>query len=109
MAEYPTLARIVLDYLPAQASSVPCEQLFSTTKQTAVDWHTHLSLEKFEHLQVLKFAWRGDIPDLSAANQEVEDVVDFTQYDALFYEDITQANLDIELEPELEDTITVVD
>ena len=36
-------------------------------------------------------------------------MVDFTQYDALFYENIKQANLDIELEPELEDTITVVD
>ena len=34
---YPTLARIALDVLPSQASSVPCEQLFSGTKQIATD------------------------------------------------------------------------
>jgi hypothetical protein len=34
-------------------------------------------------------------------------VVNLTQYNALFHEDITKANLDAELEPELEgDTIT---
>ena len=35
--EFPTLARITLDVLPAQASSVPCEQLFSGTKQIATN------------------------------------------------------------------------
>jgi hypothetical protein len=32
---FPTLVRIALDILPCQASSVPCEHLFSASKQTA--------------------------------------------------------------------------
>ena len=35
--EYPILAHIALDYLPSQASSVPCSCLFLASKQTAVD------------------------------------------------------------------------
>ena len=96
--EYPALARIALDYLPSQASSVPCERLFSATKQTAVDRRARLGAEKFEQLQVLKFAWRDDIPDLAAVNQDVEEELNLMQYDALYYEDITEAKLDIELE-----------
>ena len=70
----------------------------------------HLGTEKFEQLQVLKFAWRGDIPDLAAANQEVEDEVDLTQYNALYYEDITEARLDAELEMlEPEDDAIILD
>jgi len=95
--EYPTLAQIALDYLLSQAFLVPCECLFSATKQTAIDRHAHLSVEKFEQLQVLKFAWHGDIPDLAAANEEIEEV-DLTQYNELYHGDITEANLDIELE-----------
>ena len=34
---FPTLARIALDILPSQVSSVPCEQLFLGTRQIAVD------------------------------------------------------------------------
>ena len=70
----------------------------------------HLGTEKFEQLQVLKFAWRGDIPDLAVANQEVEDEVDLTQYDALYYEDITEAKLDAKLEMhEPEDDAIILD
>ena len=34
---YPTLTQIALNVLPCQASSVPCEQLFSAAKQVADD------------------------------------------------------------------------
>ena len=105
--EYPTLARIALDYLPSQASSVPCERLFSASKQTAVDRRACLHSDKFEYLQVLKSAWQKDITDFAALNDEVEDDVDLTLFDALHRGDIAETKLDdevgiIESEPELE-------
>src|SRR5713101_6115056 len=97
--EYPTLARIALDYLPSQASSVPCECLFSASKQTAVDRRAHLRHEKFEQLQILKFTWREDVSDLAALNDkhEDEDEVDLSVFDALHYQDIAEAELDDKL------------
>ncbi|KIL54921.1 hypothetical protein M378DRAFT_52073, partial [Amanita muscaria Koide BX008] len=55
--DYPTLARIAIDYLPSQASSVPCERLFSRCKETTVDRRSRLSNDKLEQLQILKSAW----------------------------------------------------
>ncbi|KAG6805738.1 hypothetical protein H0H92_014195 [Tricholoma furcatifolium] len=65
---YPTLARIALDILPCQASSVPCERLFSASKQTADDRRSRLGPKLFEHLQILKFAWRDKVQDLATLN-----------------------------------------
>ena len=81
--EYPIMACIALDYLPSQASSVPCECLFSASKQTAVDHQAHLSSQKFEYLQVLKFVWYKDIPDFTALNDEVEENIDLALFDDL--------------------------
>jgi hypothetical protein len=92
--EYPTLACIALNYLPSQASSVPCERLFSTSKQTAVDRRARLHSDKFEYLQVLKSAWQKDITDFAALNDEVEDDVDLTLFDALHDTEII--NIEIE-------------
>ena len=69
------LVRIALDILPAQASSVPCEWLFSASKQTAEERHAHLGSQRFEELQIMKFAWQNTVPDLAAWNSaQVEDV-----------------------------------
>jgi hypothetical protein len=55
-ALFPTLARIALDILPCQASSVPCERLFSASKQTADLCRSSLGAKRFEELQIMKFA-----------------------------------------------------
>src|SRR6266446_3359437 len=52
-----TYARIVLDVLPSQASSVPCEQLFSGTKQVATDCQASLGPIVFEEVTITKSAW----------------------------------------------------
>jgi hypothetical protein len=72
---YPTLSRIALDVLPAQASSIPCERLFSVGKEIANERRSRLGLKQFEQLQMLKFEWRGSVVDYSVWNSgKVEDV-----------------------------------
>jgi hypothetical protein len=91
---YPTLARVALDVLPCQASSVPCEQLFSAAKQVADDRRTRLGLQRFEELQLMKFAWRRNVTDLAAWNSGIVEEVDLK-----FYEDMLKVD---EFEDELD-------
>ncbi|KAF8235736.1 hypothetical protein L208DRAFT_1255559, partial [Tricholoma matsutake] len=44
-ALYPMLACISLNVLPCQASSIPCECLFSASKQTANVHHSSLGMK----------------------------------------------------------------
>ena len=83
--------------LPAQASSVPCERLFSAGKETAADRRSRLGAERFEQLQVMKFAWRNNMKDYAAMNQDCEEEVDLSIYEDLLSQDHREANLDIEL------------
>jgi hypothetical protein len=79
---YPTLSRIALDVLPSQASSVPCERVFSGTKQIATDRRACLGSTTFEELTILKSAWGPNVYDAAAWNAaQVEEVslLDFEQ------------------------------
>jgi hypothetical protein len=72
---FSTLAQIALNVLPCQASSVPCECLFSASKQTADLRQSSLGAKHFEELQIMKFAWRKNLPDHAAQNwARVEDM-----------------------------------
>jgi hypothetical protein len=72
---YPTLARIALDILPSQASSVPCERLFSCSKQVATERRACLGSSVFEELVIMGSTWRADLYDMSAWNSsQVEEV-----------------------------------
>jgi len=72
---YPTLARIALDVLPCQASSVPCERLFSASKQVATDRRARLGAVMFEVLLIMKFAWKKDLKDIAAWNSmQIEEI-----------------------------------
>jgi hypothetical protein len=68
---YLTLAEITLSVLAIPASSIPCEHLFSTGKHIATDHRARLGADRFEHLQVLKSAWKDDILDIAAWNSAV--------------------------------------
>ncbi|KIJ31511.1 hypothetical protein M422DRAFT_101791, partial [Sphaerobolus stellatus SS14] len=52
---YPRLFRLALDYLPAQASSVPSEHVFSAGGETDRHHGNRISPALFEQLQMLKF------------------------------------------------------
>jgi hypothetical protein len=93
---YPTLARIALDILPCQASSVPCERLFSASKQSADDRRASLGAKRFEELQVMKFTWRRNIADLAKWNSEEVEEVGLDDYSELLEGDEQAAEWDIE-------------
>ena len=67
---YPTLARIALDILPSQASSVPCEWIFSTAKLTATDRRSRIKTDMFEILQIMNSTWCDHLINLAEVNDE---------------------------------------
>jgi len=77
------LACIALDVLPSQASSVPCEWLFSSSKQIAIDCWACLGSTVFEHLAIMGSAWRPDLYDMATwtafQQEEVEPFLDFEE------------------------------
>lgn len=74
---YPTFRRVALDFLPCQASSVACERLFSAGGEIATKRRAQLGAERFEELQIMKFAWRKNINDFASWNStQVEEVED---------------------------------
>ena len=44
-----------MDLLPAQATSVPCERVFSASKETTTARRSHLKPKIMEATQILKF------------------------------------------------------
>lgn len=88
---YPTVRRVALDYLPCQASSVPCERLFSGGGEIATKRRSQLGAERFEELQVMKFAWRNNVDDWAAWNSaDVEEVNETREYSDLVAADEEQ-------------------
>ena len=91
---YPTLGRIALDVLPSQASSVPCERLFSSAKQVADDRRSRLGSTKFEQLQIMKFAWRNTVTDLAAWNYGLTEEIVLEDYKDLLAQEEWEEEID---------------
>ncbi|KAJ6459696.1 hypothetical protein C8R47DRAFT_994500, partial [Mycena vitilis] len=70
-----TLYQIALDVLPVQASAVPCERVFSSSKETDALRRGDLSPAVMEMLQILKFIYRKGrisfVDDLVATEEEL--------------------------------------
>ncbi|KIJ25123.1 hypothetical protein M422DRAFT_193833, partial [Sphaerobolus stellatus SS14] len=62
---FPHLFQLALDYLPAQASSVPSERVFSGGGETDCHRHNCISPALFEQLQMAKFMLKKDQLDFS--------------------------------------------
>jgi hypothetical protein len=93
---YPTLRRVALDFLPCQASSVPCERLFSGGGEIATKRRARLGAQRFEELQMMKFAWRNNIGDLAAWNSaQVEEVDELKEYEDFLLGDEEQGVWDL--------------
>ena len=52
--------KVALDILPAQASAVPCEHIFSSSKETCTARRNQLSPALLEVLQILKFLFKQE-------------------------------------------------
>ena len=55
-----TIFHIAMDYLPIQASAVPCERVFSSSAKTDTKKWNRISPALMEALQVLKFSLKKD-------------------------------------------------
>ena len=53
---------MALDILPIQASAVPCERVFSSSKETCTARRSRTTPELMEALQVLKYHFRQRDP-----------------------------------------------
>jgi hypothetical protein len=77
-----------------QASSVPCERLFSASKQVADDRRARLGSKRFEELQLMKFAWRQNIADIAAWNSGIVEEVDLDEFEDMLAADEFEGELD---------------
>ena len=68
-SEFPTLFAIAIDYLPIQASSVPCERIFSSAKETDTLKRNRMSPMLMEALQMLKFSLKKDQRSISFTDE----------------------------------------
>ena len=51
---------MAMDYLPVQATSVPCERVFSSAKETDTNKRNRISPILMEALQLLKFSLKKE-------------------------------------------------
>jgi len=65
-----------MDYLPVQATSVPCEQVFSSAKETDTAKQNWLSPMLMEALQMLKFSLKKEHLSFTAGWSMPESVID---------------------------------
>ena len=72
---YPTLFRLAIDVLPAQATAVPCERVFSSSKETCTQHHSQLGPTTMEMLQILKHLYQQERLDFTTGILAVEDRV----------------------------------
>ena len=74
---FPTLFAMAMDYLPIQASSVPCERIFSSSAETDTKRRNRISPLLMEALQMLKLHLKKDRLNFTAAwVTEEEQMVD---------------------------------
>jgi hypothetical protein len=65
-----------MDLLPIQATSVPCERVFSASKETATDRRNRLKPNTMEAIQLLKFLAKHQTLNFTAGLSEGDEVVE---------------------------------
>lgn len=83
---------MAMDYLPIQATSVPCERVFSSSAETDTLRRNHISPSLMEALQIQKFRFKKERLDftqgwMTKESQLVEDDPDEDLLRALIHQD----------------------
>jgi len=92
----------MLDVLPSQVSSIPCEQLFLGSKQIATDCQACLGSTVFEQLVIMGSAWRPDLYDMAAWTAfQQEEVEPFLEFEEMLNDDHASWVWDQELDMEV--------
>ena len=74
---------------------MPCEHLFSASKQVADDRHATLGSNTFEELQLMKFVWHNNIRDLATWNLRHAEEIDLGEYEGLLKADEFTDEIDV--------------
>jgi hypothetical protein len=84
-----------MDYLPVQASSVPCEHVFSSAAESDTKKRNRIAPMLMEALQILKFIYKKERLNFTAGLMSTrEPTVSHTStdmLDTLFTEDLVEA------------------
>lgn len=67
---------MALDYLPVQATSVPCERAFSSSGETDTARRSRIKPELMEALQILKYLLKRDRLTFTQHLQDIEPLQD---------------------------------
>jgi hypothetical protein len=76
---------------------VPCEHLFSASKQTADLRQSSLGAKRFEELQIMKFAWHRKILNNAEQNWARVEEIQLKEYSEFLEADETLAEWDKQL------------
>ena len=75
-------------------SSVPCERLFSGTKQIATDRRARLGSKLFEELTIMGSAWGPGMYDAAAWNAVQVEEVSLHDFEEMLVEDVDMVEWD---------------
>jgi len=97
------LSHIALNVLPAQASSVPCKQLFSGTKQIVTDCHVLLGPIVFKEIGITKSTWGPDLYNMAVWNESQVKDMELFDFEELLLDDTDGLAWDKDMEADVVD------
>ena len=67
-----------MDIIPIQASSVPCERVFLSGKETMAPWRRHIFAKLMEFLQIMKYSiQKGRLLNFTQGMQWNDELIEF--------------------------------